>query len=170
MRSLQFTEQQLREHEARIARYRAAGRVRTVLCQDTERSLAARRPRNPQPKQAIIKHSERQILRACLHLLLISPEVAFAWRQNTGAARLENRFVRFSFMGCSDIIGMLADGRFLAVECKATGERATADQQAFLDRVNEHGGLGICVDDPARLARALAAKRMPEHLEPLEEA
>ena len=131
--------------------------MRTVLCQDTERSLAARRPRLRIARPATIHRSERQVLRDCLDLLLISPEVAFAWRQNTGAARLENRHVRFSFRGCSDILGMLANGRFLAVECKATGERATADQQAFLDRVNKHGGLGICVDDPARLARALAA-------------
>lgn len=50
MRNLQFTERQLAEHEARMAKYRAEGRVRTVIdgrnnppkeCEPRRRGLAA---------------------------------------------------------------------------------------------------------------------------------
>ncbi|VTS06503.1 hypothetical protein [Tuwongella immobilis] len=42
----------------------------------------------------------------------------FVWRQNQGGMRdRTNRFVRFcSQSGISDIIGMLPDGRFLAIQ------------------------------------------------------
>jgi hypothetical protein len=53
------------------------------------------------------KLSERMVQNACLDLLEASPKVAFAWRQNTGAVKIAKRFVRFSFKGCSDILGML---------------------------------------------------------------
>jgi hypothetical protein len=70
----------------------------------------------------------------------------------------KRRFVRFNgAKGCSDILGILPGGRFMAVECKLPGNRPTADQQAFLDAVRTAGGLAVVVHDVAELALALGA-------------
>jgi hypothetical protein len=146
------TEKQL---AALLERQRTAGRVRSVISEDGPTKSVARRValrKAPKP----FKLSERMVLSACLDLLDASPKVAFAWRQNTGAVKIAKRFVRFGFKGCSDILGMLTDGRFFAVETKETGEVATADQAAFLANVIKHGGFAICVDHPKLLEAALA--------------
>ncbi|WP_291862861.1 MULTISPECIES: hypothetical protein [unclassified Candidatus Accumulibacter] len=38
---------------------------------------------------------------------------AFAWieRQNSGMAKIGGQFVRFGWKGCSDLLGMIRDGR-----------------------------------------------------------
>ncbi|VTS05261.1 VRR-NUC domain-containing protein [Tuwongella immobilis] len=71
----------------------------------------------------------------------------FVWRQNQGGMRdRTNRFVRFcSQSGISDIIGMLPNGRFLAIEAKLPGNKPKPHQQEFLDAVNLTGGLALCV-------------------------
>ena len=92
-----------------------------------------------------VQPKEGTILQAILHLLSVHPKVAWAKRMNTGALPVQERFLRFGFKGCSDIIGMLKDGRFLALEVKRPGKLATKDQQLFIDRVNRHHGLGACV-------------------------
>lgn len=92
------------------------------------------------------------------------PRVALWWRQNTGAVKVDGkRFVRFSFTGASDLMAVLeggdTGGRFLAVECKATGKKASHEQQAFLDNVLDAGGWATCVDSPAKLTDYLRALR-----------
>lgn len=96
---------------------------------------------------------ERDVLSAVFAAIKYHPKVAFAWRQNTGAAVRDERVVRFAFAGCSDILGMLKDGRFLAIECKRPGGKLSTGQHVFLHKVNRHGGLGFmatCVTDVAR--------------------
>lgn len=93
---------------------------------------------------------ESEILSAVLALLETHPRVAFAFRQNTGAIRVDDRYVKFAFTGCSDILGMLKGGRFLAIELKRKGRDATPDQRAFLTNVVRNGGVGFVarsVDD-----------------------
>ena len=103
---------------------------------------------------------EATILEAALRLLRIHPSVGWAHRANVGAVRMNGaRYVRFGFVGCSDIIGQLKDGRFLAIECKAPRGRVTDDQKAFLDRVQRHGGVsGVVrsVQDVDELLRGAA--------------
>lgn len=114
-----------------------------------------KRPRQRVQKPVV---AERDILKGCLQLLELHPKVGFSWRQNTGMAmNAQGKRIFFSTKGCADILGALVDGRFLAVECKATGKKANPDQQAFLDAVNRAGGLGICVDDVDKLRAALEA-------------
>lgn len=85
---------------------------------------------------------EAPILAAVLRLLEYHPKVAWVRRMNTGAVRMEGkRFMRFGFTGCSDIVGQLRDGRFLAVECKAPAGKLTIDQAQFLERVKRHNGI-----------------------------
>ena len=90
---------------------------------------------------------ESHIVKSCLAYLNAHPRVAWAVRMNTGAFVIPGahrpRFFRAAFKGCSDIIGQMKDGRFLACECKRLGKKPTNEQQAFLDTVNRHGGLGF---------------------------
>jgi len=81
----------------------------------------------------------------------------FAWSNNTGAVRLHgrggDRFMRFGKVGSADIIGCLADGRFLAVECKAPAGRLSAAQSDFLASIRDRGGVAIvarCIEDVER--------------------
>lgn len=84
----------------------------------------------------------------------------FAWRQNAGALSGEHKgkayYVRFtSIRGVSDILGVLDDGRFLAVEAKVRPNRATPEQQAFLDAVASRGGVAVLAYSLDDLVRAL---------------
>ena len=85
-----------------------------------------------------MKDNEQALVRAAVEYLLIRGIPC--WRQNTGAVKSGNRFVRFGFRGVSDILGCLPPaGRFLAVECKMPGRKATDDQLAFMDAINKVG-------------------------------
>lgn len=88
---------------------------------------------------------EIDIVGQCLKWLKLHGH--FAWRQNCGAMRIADRFVRFNgAKGCSDIIGLLRpSGRFLAVEVKRPGEVPTVKQSLFLESVRAVGGLACCV-------------------------
>ena len=85
---------------------------------------------------------ERDVLRAVLHLLRVHPLVAWASRINSGAVENANgQFVRFNqIAGCSDIIGQMKTGHFLAVECKRPGQKPTEPQMLFLRQVQQYGG------------------------------
>lgn len=82
-----------------------------------------------------------------LKALRAHPAVSWAERQNTGSARIGGRFVRFGWPGCSDVLGMLRDGRFLAVEVKGPTGRLRAEQAVFLERINCAGGVGFMARD-----------------------
>jgi hypothetical protein len=96
---------------------------------------------------------------AALHEVLLAlrnhPSVAWAERQNSGAAKVGKRFIRFGWPGCSDVIGQLRDGRFLAVECKSAKGRLSADQQVFLDRIAGAGGVAFVARDCRDVIREL---------------
>lgn len=111
---------------------------------------------------------ECDVQEAILELLQHHPRVAWAVRMNTGGAWLpgnskkegheHEQFVRFAFPGCSDIIGQLSDGRFLAIEVKRMGKNPTDEQRTFLERVNAYHGIGFVarsVDDVMTYLRRL---------------
>jgi hypothetical protein len=76
----------------------------------------------------------------------------FNWRQNTmgvycGKDNQGNaRFRKAPTTGVSDILGVLPNGRFLAIECKRPGGKATPEQLEFIDSVNSNGGLAFVAD------------------------
>ena len=169
--ALRLTPEQLAEIEARLKRLAINGKVASVrqhtVKDDDEIAATPHNSGKKQPRRVEIptlggkvRLSEAEVLKACLQILDKHPAVARSWRQNVGMAVSEGRVARFGFRGCSDILGFLAvSGRILAVECKATGKSASPDQAAFLAAVNAAGGLGLCVDDPAQLVRALPRVR-----------
>jgi hypothetical protein len=86
---------------------------------------------------------EAAALAEVLKVLRNHPAVAWCERQNTGAARVGGRFIRFGWRGCSDVLGMMRDGRLLAVECKAKGGRLRPEQKDFLSLVRRFGGVAF---------------------------
>jgi len=80
----------------------------------------------------------------------------FAWNNPTGCVRVApDRFIRFGKVGSSDIIGVLPDGRFLAVETKTPKGKPTPEQTAFLEKVRGLGGVAILARSFQELDTAL---------------
>lgn len=65
------------------------------------------------------RRPEAAALVEVLKALRAHPAVAWAERMNSGAAKVGNRFIRFGWPGCPDVLGQLMDGRLLGVEVKA---------------------------------------------------
>ena len=82
-----------------------------------------------------------------LKALRTHPAVAWAERMNTGAAKVEGRFIRFGFKGCPDVLGQLKDGRLLGVEVKAQAGRLRPEQALFLERIRGAGGVAFVARD-----------------------
>ena len=106
---------------------------------------------------------ESSVQAAVLCYLRLDRRVAWVQRFNTGAhvteeiplnGKAKRRFIRYAFPGCSDLLGQLRDGRFLAVEVKTRTGRVSAAQRAFLATVERHGGVAILarsVEDVSRM-------------------
>ncbi|MDD5303084.1 MAG: VRR-NUC domain-containing protein [Elusimicrobia bacterium] len=88
---------------------------------------------------------EGAVLSAILEYLEIRH--VFAWRNNTGAVKVEarpgQRFIRFGKRGSSDILGVLDDGRALAIEVKGPKGKATFEQLDFLAEIAKRGGVAF---------------------------
>lgn len=95
------------------------------------------------------------LVAAVVELLNVLPQVAWAHKFNTGQMPSPDgqRVIRFAFKGCADVLGQMATGEFLAVECKTAKDTPTADQMAFLNRVDRAGGCAGWVRDSAAAAR-----------------
>ncbi len=96
---------------------------------------------------------------AALHEVLLAlrnhPSVCWVERMNSGAVKVGTRFIRFGFVGCADLIGMLTDGRFLACEVKSKTGRLSPEQTAFLSQINNNGGIGFVARNCADVFREL---------------
>jgi VRR-NUC domain-containing protein len=99
--------------------------------------------------------TESALVTACLQLLALRG--VFAWRNNQGVIPSpDGRYRRFrGLRGVSDIIGVLADGRFLALEVKLPGGRLTPEQKAFIDAIQSRGGVAGVVRSMDELARVI---------------
>jgi hypothetical protein len=94
--------------------------------------------------------SEHDIQNEIMDMLKTHPRVAWAQRINTGAVSQsylstsgvrKARYIRYGFVGCSDILGQMRDGRVLAIEVKKPGGKATKEQVDFLKLVLANGGV-----------------------------
>jgi hypothetical protein len=106
--------------------------------------------------------NEAAVMAGCLQLLRLAG--VFHWRANCGAAHLDGgrrrRFVRFGLRGCSDILGILPGGRFLAVEVKRPGGKVTEVQRWFLDQITAAGGVALVVSDVRQLEELLRKEKI----------
>lgn len=98
---------------------------------------------------------EAGALREVLKALTAHPAVAWCERMNSGAAKIGNRFVRFGWTGCPDVIGQLRDGRFIGVEVKAAKGKLRPEQAEFLKRIRRAGGVAFMARDCRDVSRAL---------------
>jgi len=117
-------------------------------------------PKKRAPAKPSGEPSEADILRAIMSLLRHHPKVASHWRQNSGTFAERNRdgstrYIRANTAkGMSDIMGVLKDGRTLAIEVKSRTGRMRPGQEEFLQTIRQAGGVaGVCrsVDDAVRL-------------------
>jgi hypothetical protein len=117
-------------------------------------------PKRRAPAKPSGEPSESDILRAIMQLLKHHPKVASHWRQNSGTFQERNRdgstrYIRANTQkGMSDIMGVLKDGRTLAIEVKSRTGRMRPGQEEFLQTIRQAGGVaGVCrsVDDAQRL-------------------
>ena len=69
----------------------------------------------------------------------------FAWNnRNVGVWNAKyQKYIPSQIKGISDIIGILPDGRFLAIEVKREGNKLTEWQKRFLNEINMRKGVGI---------------------------
>lgn len=96
---------------------------------------------------------ESAVLNACIKWLWANG--CYIWRNNSGGYKPEgtSRFIKFGLKGSADIVGMTPSGRFLAVECKAPGNKLKPHQEEFGDKVRRHNGLffvATSIDDLER--------------------
>lgn len=98
---------------------------------------------------------EAAALLEVLKALRAHPAVSWCERMNSGAAKVGNRFIRFGWPGCPDVLGQLKDGRLLGVEVKAQAGRLRPEQAVFLERINRAGGLGFMARDCRDVFNAL---------------
>jgi hypothetical protein len=117
-------------------------------------------PKKRAPAKPSAEPSEADILRAIMQLLKRHPRVAQCWRQNSGTFAERNRdgstrYIRANTQkGMSDIMGVLKDGRTLAIEVKSRVGKMRPGQDEFLQTIRQAGGVaGVCrsVDDAQRL-------------------
>ena len=99
---------------------------------------------------------ERDVQRAIIEYLSAHRGVAFYGRFNsgtaiTGDAQGNTRYTRFNTIkGFPDIHGMMKGGTALYIEVKRPGGRLTDEQDEFLQKVRDNGGIGFMaqsVDD-----------------------
>ncbi|GHU72445.1 hypothetical protein FACS189450_10250 [Spirochaetia bacterium] len=97
---------------------------------------------------------ESIVLAGCLRYLQLRG--IYHWRNNTGAVRIRpGQFMSFGKKGSSDILGILPDGKFLAVEVKAPDGRLSPEQRQFIQALRDFGGLAVVVKSWQDLDTAL---------------
>lgn len=112
------------------------------------------------PRKASGNATEASILKAIMQLLKYHPKVAKVWRQNSGTFQMQygdkTRYVRANTAnGMADIMGILKDGRTLAIEVKSKTGHVHAHQQDFLEAIGAAGGLAFVARDVETVQRAL---------------
>lgn len=69
------------------------------------------------------------------------------WRNNTGVARADNRFVPFGMVGSADMLVVLPPrGRLAGVEVKGPGDRQSVIQAAWELAIQRAGGVYVLAE------------------------
>ena len=119
----------------------------------------SRLPATKTPRKSPRKVRQKEVETTPAMLDYLTRRGCFVWRNNSGVVWAGKRCIRFGFKGSADIIGLLPDGRFLAVENKSNGKPVTPEQVAFLDAVRSRGGVGVVVTGAEDLIRQMEEER-----------
>jgi hypothetical protein len=109
-----------------------------------------------------IKPTEAQVQDAILRYLAVERRVLWAARMNSGKGKLlrpdgTQTWISFGFTGCPDIMGMLRDGRYLAIECKRSGGRVRPEQRQHITQAADHGAVAVIARSVEDVQAALDA-------------
>lgn len=96
---------------------------------------------------------EADVLAACLKLLQLHG--VFHLRNNTGATKIGDRYIRFGAPGSPDILACI-QGRFWGIEVKRPGGKLSDDQKAVGLAIANAGGIYLVVHDIKELDDALS--------------
>ena len=102
--------------------------------------------------------TERETQNAILREFGTRPDLRL-WRQNTGAARIGRRFIRFGVPGQADLTGILPGGRRVEIETKSPDGRQTPDQRAFQALIERFGGLYVLARSVEDVRRVIGDTR-----------
>lgn len=91
------------------------------------------------------KVSEKDLQRSILDYINALGGVAVKFN-NFGFRKLDGGWIPPRELGISDILACYK-GRFIAIEVKSTGKKASNTQMEFLIRVDRAGGIGLCTDN-----------------------
>jgi len=75
------------------------------------------------------------------------PKDVRAWRNNSGAIKVDDRFICFGLKGQADISGLLITGRRLEIEVKSAKGRQSKDQKNFEQMITDFQGIYILAKD-----------------------
>lgn len=105
-----------------------------------------------------IKEKESDIQKAILTYLKFRK--IFAWKNNSAGIYLKKTgsYIPMGMTGISDILGILPNGRFLAIEVKTKIGKLSENQEAFIAEITSRKGLAIVarsVDDVHNVLSAL---------------
>ncbi len=70
---------------------------------------------------------------------------SFSWRNNTGAVKLDNRFVRFGLKGAPDVLSVIR-GRLYGLEIKGPGDRQSVEQESWCHALETAGGVYLLIE------------------------
>lgn len=67
-----------------------------------------------------------------------------------------------SFKGVSDILGIMKDGKLLAIEVKTDRGKVTPEQQNFLDIINKNNGMAFLVKSLDEVMQKIKLQTKPQ--------
>lgn len=67
-----------------------------------------------------------------------------------------------SFKGVSDILGIMKDGKFIAIEVKTDRGRVTPEQQNFLDIINKNNGMAFLAKSLDEVMQKIKLQTKPQ--------
>lgn len=100
--------------------------------------------------------TEREILRQCLDYLEMRGIFAFRVNNMGTYNKKSGGYFFHGTKGVPDIIGIIQDGHLMGIETKRPGKNPSPEQEAFLKRINDEGGFGVCVHSLDELVDALS--------------
>lgn len=97
-------------------------------------------PKNQVRKLLPLK--EQEIQKQILEYLKLKN--VFCWKHNVAGIRKSNgSYIPSGEVGVSDIIGLLPNGTFLAIEVKRPGNKASFFQDSFIQNVLQNKGIAF---------------------------
>lgn len=110
---------------------------------DLQSVMALKNAQKPAKTRRKKRAPEGDTQRAIMEYLTLCARVAWFMRANSGGMKINERWVNMAPAGTADIIGMLNDGRFFAIEVKAGNNAPTAAQESFLTLIADNGGVAF---------------------------